>query len=228
MRHFMNQATQASKPYTGLTRPVIVSAVFCMLLTGLAYPAITTLVANVLFPNQAQGSLVERDGTVIGSAVIGQNFVDPKYFQGRPSATVGTDPKDPSKSVSQPYNSGLSNGSNQGPTNQKLLDDVKARAIAYRSANGLPADARVPVDAVTASASGLDPEISVANARLQGRRISAQRKLPPEQIERLIGENTAGRTLGILGEPRINVLQINLALDKLTPNPALAQAASGQ
>jgi potassium-transporting ATPase KdpC subunit len=224
----MNQATQASKPYAGLTRPVVVSAVFCMLLTGLAYPAVTTLVANVLFPNQAQGSLVERDGKVIGSSVIGQHFTDAKYFQGRPSATMGPDPKDPSKNVSQPYNGGLSGASNQGPTNQKLLDDVKARAIAYRSANGLPEDARVPVDAVTASASGLDPEISIANARIQARRIAAQRKLPAEQVERLVEDNTNGRTFGILGEPRINVLQINLALDKLAPSPTPAPAASGQ
>ena len=138
--------------FKGLLRPVLVSAVFFMLLTGFAYPALTTVTAQLVFPFQARGSLIERDGLVMGSALIGQHFTRPEYFHGRPSMTLGADPQDPSKSVSQPYNAGSSGASNLGPTSQKLVDQVAARAHAYRQDNGLAADALVPVDAVTASA----------------------------------------------------------------------------
>lgn len=209
--------------FKGLLRPVLVSAVFFMLLTGLAYPAFTTVAAQLLFPYQASGSLIERDGQVIGSALIGQNFTKPEYFHGRPSMTLGADPQDPSKSVSQPYNAGSSGASNLGPTSQKLLDQVAACAKAYRQDNGLPADAPVPVDAVTASASGLDPHISVANARLQLARVARLRHIPEADLLQLLNDHTAARTLGLLGEPRVNVLQLNLALDAHQPSIAVSE-----
>ena len=203
--------------FKGLLRPVLVSAVFFMALTGLAYPIFTTFAAQLLFPFQAQGSLIERDGLVIGSALIGQDFTQPGYFHGRPSMTLGADPQDPSKSVSQPYNAGSSGASNLGPTSQKLVDQVAARVKAYRQDNGLAADTQVPVDAVTASASGLDPHISVANARIQLARVARLRQIPEADLLQLVNENTAARTLGLLGEPRVNVLQLNLALDARLP-----------
>ncbi|MFL1503667.1 K(+)-transporting ATPase subunit C [Pseudomonas sp. O64] len=209
--------------FKGLLRPVLVSAVFFMLLTGLAYPAFTTLAAQLLLPYQANGSLIERDGLVIGSALIGQHFTKPEYFQGRPSMTLGADPQDPSKSISQPYNAGSSGASNLGPTSQKLLDQVAARAKAYRQANGLAADAQVPVDAVTASASGLDPHISVVNARLQLARVARLRHIPEAELLQLLNDHTAARTLGLLGEPRVNVLQLNLALDARQPSIAVSE-----
>ena len=209
--------------FKGLLRPVLVSAVFFMLLTGLAYPAFTTLAARLLFPFQAQGSLIERDGLVIGSALIGQRFTRPEYFHGRPSATLGADPQDPSKSIAQPYNAGSSGASNLGPTSQKLVDQVAARALAYRQDNGLPANTLVPVDAVTASASGLDPHISVANARLQLARVARLRQIPEAQLLQLLNDHTAARTLGLLGEPRVNVLQLNLALDARQPSIAVSE-----
>ncbi|MEB0045301.1 MULTISPECIES: potassium-transporting ATPase subunit KdpC [unclassified Pseudomonas] len=212
--------------FKGLLRPVLVSAVFFMLLTGVAYPMFTTLAANLLFPFQAQGSLVERDGRVIGSAVIGQDFTRPEYFHGRPSMTLGTDPQDPSKSVQQPYNAGSSGASNLAPTSQKLIDQVTARVLDYRQQNGLAADAQVPVDAVTASASGLDPHISLANARLQVSRVARLRQLPEADLLQLVERHTAERTFGLLGEPRINVLQLNLALDARLPARQPSIAAS--
>ncbi|NVZ51195.1 K(+)-transporting ATPase subunit C [Pseudomonas sp. B6002] len=209
--------------FKGLLRPVLVSAVFFMLLTGLAYPAFTTLAAQLLFPLQANGSLIERDGQVIGSALIGQPFTKPEYFQGRPSMTLGADPQDPSKSISQPYNAGSSGASNLGPTSQKLVDQVTARAQAYRQANALAADAPVPVDAVTASASGLDPHISVANARLQLARVARLRHIPEAELLQLLDDHTHARTFGLLGEPRVNVLQLNLALDARQPAIAVSE-----
>ena len=209
--------------FKGLLRPVLVSAVFFMLLTGLAYPAFTTVAAQLLFPYQASGSLIERDGLVIGSALIGQRFTRPEYFHGRPSATLGADPQDPSKSIVQPYNAGSSGASNLGPTSQKLVDQVAARALAYRQDNGLPANTLVPVDAVTASASGLDPHISVANARLQLARVARLRQIPEAQLLQLLNDHTAARTLGLLGEPRVNVLQLNLALDAHQPSIAVSE-----
>ncbi|MFK2878712.1 potassium-transporting ATPase subunit KdpC [Rhodanobacter hydrolyticus] len=198
-----------------LLRPAITSAVLFMLLTGLAYPLITTAAANLLLPWHAQGSLVQRDGKVIGSALLGQDFTAPRYFHPRPSATQAPDPKDPSKTVDSPYNAELSAASNYGPTNRKLIDAVAGRARAYRSENGLAANAPVPVDAVTASASGLDPEISLANAELQLPRVAAQRGLPRADVERLLNEHAATRVFGLFGVPRVNVLDLNLALDAL-------------
>ncbi|NBF02782.1 potassium-transporting ATPase subunit KdpC [Pseudomonas sp. Fl5BN2] len=212
--------------FKGLLRPVLVAAVFFMLLTGLAYPLAATLLANLLFPFQAQGSLVERDGLVVGSRLIGQGFTRPEYFQGRPSMTLGSDPLDPSKSVPQPYNAGASGASNLGPTSQKLLDSVAARVAAYRQLNGLAADTPVPVDAVTASASGLDPHISLANAQLQLSRVARLRQVPLVDLEALLQDHSENRTFGLLGEPRVNVLQLNLALDALAPVHSSPLAAS--
>jgi K+-transporting ATPase ATPase C chain len=199
-----------------LLRPAITSAVLFMLLTGLAYPLLTTAAANLLLPWRAQGSLVQRDGKVIGSALLGQDFTSPRYFHPRPSATQAPDPKDPGKTVDSPYNAALSGASNYGPTNRKLIDAVAARARAYRSENGLAENALVPVDAVTASASGLDPEISLANAELQLPRVAAQRGLPRAEVERLLNEHAAPRAFGLFGVPRVNVLELNLALDALS------------
>lgn len=212
--------------FKGLLRPVLVAAVFFMLLTGLAYPLATTVLANLLFPFQAQGSLVQRDGVVVGSALIGQSFSRPEYFQGRPSMTLGSDPLDPSKSVPQPYNAGASGASNLGPTNQKLVDSVAARVSAYRQLNGLAADMQVPVDALTASASGLDPHISLANAQLQLNRVARLRNLPLADLQALLQDHSESRTFGLLGEPRVNVLQLNLALDALAPVHASPLAVS--
>ena len=206
--------------FKGLLRPVLVAALLCLALTGLAYPLATTLLANLLFPFQAQGSLLQRNGMVVGSSLIGQAFQRPEYFQGRPSMTLGSDPLDPGKSVPQPYNAGASGASNLGPTSQKLLDSVAERARLYRQLNGLGADSLVPVDAVTASASGLDPHISVANAMLQLPRVAQARQLPQEQLRQLVTQATQGRTLGLLGEPRVNVLRLNLVLDALNPSAA--------
>lgn len=209
--------------FKGLLRPVLVSAVFFMLLTGLAYPAFTTVAAQLMFPFQARGSLIERDGLVIGSTLIGQHFTQPQYFHGRPSMTLGADPQDPGKSIAQPYNAGSSGASNLGPTSQKLVDQVAARVQAYRQDNALAADASVPVDAVTASASGLDPHISVANARLQLARVARLRHIPEPELLQLLSAHTSARTLGLLGEPRVNVLQLNLALDARQPAIAVSE-----
>src|SRR5262245_43417108 len=185
------------------TRTAVLMVVVLTVLTGLVYPLALTGIAQVLFPFQAHGSLLTApDGTVIRSALIGQRFANPEYFHPRPAA-AGSDG----------YDAGASGGSNLGPTNRKLVDAVVERAAAYRQENGLAADAAVPVDAVTASASGLDPEISSANAALQVRRVADARTLPEEGVRALVAENTSGRTLGILGEPRVNVLRLNLALD---------------
>lgn len=189
---------------------------------GLAYPFAVLGLAQVAFKAKADGSLVSVNGTVVGSSLIGQQFSDPKYFQPRASAAgalaSGTPstpdaPVDPS-SLAQ-ANSG---GSNLGPTNETLLSTVEERAAAYRQANGLDADALVPVDAVTASGSGVDPHISIANARLQAPRVAQQRNLSVDQVNRLVDANTEGRTLGVLGEPGVNVLALNLALDGAGPS----------
>ncbi|KVN96740.1 potassium-transporting ATPase subunit C [Burkholderia ubonensis] len=207
----------------GLVRPVIASSVLFMLVTGLAYPLVTTGVANVLFPSQARGSLVVRDGVTVGSAVIGQSFARPEYFHPRPSATVGTDPADPAKTVDQPYNAAGSGASNQGAASKKLLADIAARVRAYRQENGLAPDAPVPADAVTASASGLDPEISIANARLQAARVAKARGVAPDQVTALVERVAAPRQLAVLGEPRVRVLELNMALDR-----ALGKAAGAR
>lgn len=201
-----------------LLRPVLLSAVFFMLLTGIAYPLATTVIGTALFPEQAKGSLIERDGQVVGSRQIGQYFSQPEYFHGRPSVTLGVDPSDPSDSISQPYNAAASGGSNQGALSKNLLNAVAERSKAYRLMNGLAEDAPVPVDAVTASASGLDPHISVANARLQAVRIAKVRGISLEQVLVLVDRYTHARQLGVLGEARVQVLELNLALDMAKSN----------
>lgn len=199
--------------FNGITRPVLVSAAFFMLVTGVAYPLATTSVANILFPNQAQGSLIVKDGNVVGSRQIGQYFTRPEYFHGRPSATSGTDPNDPSKTIDQPYNAASSGASNQGSISRKLIRSVDERIKAYRDENGLAAEVSVPVDAVTASASGLDPHISVANARLQAPRVAKVRGLEVGKVLQILDQNTSAPQFGVLGDPRVNVLELNLALD---------------
>ena len=189
--------------FTRAVRPALSLLLVMTLLTGIVYPVVITGIAKLVFPRQAEGSLVSRDGKLIGSALIGQSFTDPKYFWGRPSATAP-----------QPYNGVGSAGSNLGPLNPALIDKVKATAQALRDAD--PGNtAPIPVDLVTASASGLDPEISMAGARYQGARVARARHLEPAQVEALIAAHERTRLLGFLGEPRVNVLELNLALDSL-------------
>jgi len=194
-------------------RPAIVMIVLMTLLTGIAYPFAVTGMAQLLFPWQANGSLIERNGKVVGSAVIGQNFSSAKYFHGRPSATTDTDPNDATKTIPAPYNAANSGGSNLGPTSKALIDRVKADSEQLAAENpGQP----VPVDLVTTSASGLDPDITPAAALFQMPRVAKERNLPEERVRQLVADNTTGRALGIIGEPHVNVLQLNLALDDLT------------
>src|SRR5262249_100517 len=161
----------------------------------------------ILFPEQAQGSLITENGQAVGSDVIGQYFTRPGYFHGRPSVTTGTDPNDSSKTVDQPYNAASSGASNQGAISKKLLDAIAGRTKGYREENGLAPNASVPVDAVTASASGLDPDISVANAKLQAARVAKARGFSTEKALQLVDQNTRGPQLGVLGDPRVNVLK---------------------
>jgi K+-transporting ATPase ATPase C chain len=176
---------------------------------GLAYPLAITGIAQGVFPHQANGSLIrDASGTVIGSELIGQRFTERRYFHGRPSVTV-----DANTSEDRPYNAASSAASNLGPTNQKLIDAVEERARVYREENGLAPDALVPVDAVTASGSGLDPHITPANAMLQVDRVAQVRGASTSDVLAIVRQNTEGRTLGFLGEPRVNVLMLNLALD---------------
>jgi K+-transporting ATPase ATPase C chain len=193
-------------------RPALVLLIAMTVITGLAYPLAMTGIAQLVFPNQANGSLIEKNGTVIGSALIGQNFADPKYFHGRPSATTDTDPNDATKTIAAPYNAANSSGSNLAPTSQTLIDRVKGDAETLQAENpGVP----VPVDLVTTSASGIDPDITPAAALFQVPRVAKQRGLAPERVAALVDANTEPRFLGLLGEPRVNVLQLNLALDGL-------------
>ena len=185
-------------------RPALVMVGAFTVLLGIAYPLVVTAVSQVAFHDRANGSLIERDGTVIGSRLIGQTFTSPQYFHSRPSA------------AGDGYDGGASSGSNLGPTNPDLIAAVEERAAAYREENGLAADAQVPVDAVTASGSGLDPHISVANARLQAPRVAAVRDLDVEVVLAMVDDHTAGRAFGVLGEPAVNVVTLNLALDDLT------------
>jgi potassium-transporting ATPase KdpC subunit len=193
-----------------LLRPTLVSTALFILVTGLAYPLLTTGVAQVLFPSQAQGSLIEHDGKVIGSSLIGQQFTEARYFHPRPSVTTVTGGGKP-----EPYNAAQSAGTNYGATNRALVDDVNKRVERYREENDLPADAKVPVDAVTASSSGLDPHISIANAELQVPRVAEERGIPQGEVRRLVEENTDSRLFGFIGEPGVNVLELNLTLDTL-------------
>ena len=193
-------------------RPAIVMIVLMTLITGLAYPLAMTGIARVVFPYQANGSLVEKDGKVIGSALIGQNFTSEKYFHGRPSATTEPDPKDATKTIPVPYAADNSGGSNLGPTSKALVDRVKTDAAVLAKENpGTP----IPVDLVTTSASGLDPDITPAGAYFQVPRVAKARGLPEEQVRDLVAQHIDGRLFGLIGEPVVNVLQLNMALDAL-------------
>jgi K+-transporting ATPase ATPase C chain len=193
-------------------RPAIVLIIALTLITGLAYPLAITGIAGVIFPGQAQGSLIERDGKVVGSALIGQVFSGDGYFHGRPSATNTPDPNDPTKTVDAPYNAGNSGGSNLGPTNKALIDRVKGDVDKLKEENP---SAAVPIDIVTTSGSGLDPHISPASAFFQLPRIAKARNLPEDRLRQLVNEHIEGRLFGLLGEPRVNVLVLNLALDRV-------------
>jgi potassium-transporting ATPase KdpC subunit len=193
-------------------RPAVVMLVAFTLITGVAYPFAITGIAEVVFPYQAHGSLIEKNGTVIGSALIGQQFTEAKYFHGRPSATTAPDPKDPSKTIDAPYNAASSGGSNLGPTSKALIERVKADIARLRAENpNMP----VPTDLVTTSASGLDPDISQEAALFQVPRVAKARALPVEMVRALVASHVESRTFGLLGEPRVNVLELNLALDRL-------------
>ena len=195
-------------------RPAIIILILLTLITGLAYPLAMTAIAGVIFPKQAEGSLVERDGKVVGSALIGQEFKDDKYFHDRPSATTAPDPADSTKTVPAPYNAANSGGSNLGPTSKALNDRVKEDVDKLKAENP---NASVPADLVATSASGLDPDISPEAALFQVPRVAKARKMPEERVRELVTDNTQGRLIGLIGEPRVNVLALNLALDRAAP-----------
>jgi K+-transporting ATPase ATPase C chain len=194
-------------------RPAIMMVIVLTIITGLLYPLAVTGIAQAVFPRQANGSLIEKDGKVVGSALIAQGFADDKYFHPRPSATTDTDPNDATKTVPAPYNAANSGGSNAGPTSKALIERVGEDVAKLKAENP---SAPVPIDLVTTSASGLDPDITPAAADFQAPRVAKARGLAVERVRQLVADNTAGRTLGILGEPRVNVLKLNLALDDLT------------
>jgi K+-transporting ATPase ATPase C chain len=193
-------------------RPAIVVLVALTVVTGLVYPLAITGIAQVVFPRQAEGSLILRDGKIVGSALIGQVFADDKYFHGRPSATVAPDPADPTKSVPAPYNAANSGGSNLGPSNKALIDRVQGDVDKLKAENP---KAAVPIDLVTTSASGLDPDISPDAAYFQVPRVAKARNISEDQLRILVSDHIEMRFLGLLGEPKVNVLLLNLALDKL-------------
>lgn len=193
-------------------RPAIIVLVMLTAMTGLAYPLAITGLAQAIFPVQANGSLIKRDGKVIGSRLIGQQFESDRYFHGRPSATTAPDPQDASKSVPSPYNAANSGGSNLGPTSKALADRLKDDVAKLKAEN--PSGA-IPVDLVTTSASGLDPHISPEAALFQVPRVARARNLPETTVRALVAGQIEGRMWGFLGEPRVNVLKLNLALDKL-------------
>jgi K+-transporting ATPase ATPase C chain len=191
----------------GQVQPLLLAVLLLTLLTGIVFPLLLIVLSRPLFPHQARGSLIEYDGVVVGSELIGQNFTDPhsRYFHPRPSA------------AGSGYDGLASGGSNLSPTNPKLRDDVRRLADEYRQFNELSADTVLPIDAVTRSGSGLDPHISPANAALQLPRVARRRGLDEDEVRRLVAEHTRGRQFGVLGEPGVNVLSLNLALDRLTP-----------
>jgi len=194
-------------------RPAIVMIIVMTLITGLVYPLAMTGIAGILFPYQANGSLITgKDGKVIGSEMIGQNFTSDTYFHGRPSATTEPDPKDPTKTVPTPYAADNSGGSNLGPTSKALVDRVKDDAAKLAKENP---NTPIPVDLVTTSASGLDPDITPAAALFQVPRVAKARGVSEEKVRALVDEHTSGRLLGIMGEPHVNVLKLNLALDAM-------------
>jgi potassium-transporting ATPase KdpC subunit len=191
-------------------RPAIILLLALTAITGLAYPLAITAVAGTIFPKQAEGSLIEKDGKVVGSALIGQEFKSDKYFHGRPSATLAPDPNDATKTVPAPYNAANSGGSNLGPTSKALNDRIKEDVEKLKAENpSMP----VPVDLVTTSGSGLDPDISPDAALFQVPSVAKARNLPEDRVRQLVTDNTHGRLGGLLGEPRVNVLALNLALD---------------
>ena len=191
-------------------RPAIGLVVALTVITGLVYPLVMTGIAGVIFPYQAQGSMIEQDGKVVGSALIGQEFTSDKYFHGRPSATVAPDPNDATKTVPAPYNAANSGGSNLGPTNKTLVERVQGDVDKLKQENP---SAPVPIDLVTTSGGGLDPHISPDAALFQVPRVAKARNLPEGRVRQLVEQHIEGRTLGLLGEPRVNVLALNLALD---------------
>ena len=193
------------RTYIRQLTPAFLAVVVFTLICGVVYPLVATAVGQVAFDHQADGSLIEHDGHVVGSELIGQVFTAPQYFHSRPSA------------AGDGYDGSASSGSNLGPTNPDLLNAVKERVAAYRQENSLPDDAMVPVDAVTASGSGLDPHISVANADIQSARVAAARGLDASTVLAMVHDYTEGRDLGVLGEPGVNVVRLNLALDALAP-----------
>ena len=192
------------QPFIRQLRPAVVAVVVFTVILGIAYPLVVTALGQVAFHDKANGSLIEVDGVVVGSELLGQNFVAPQYFHPRPSAAGAG------------YDASASSGSNYGPTNPDFLATVAERVDAYRAENKLTADVAVPVDAVTASASGLDPAISIANARLQAPRVASERGLELDEVLSLIDDHTHGRDLVVLGEPAVQVLALNLALDALS------------
>ncbi len=192
-------------------RPAIVLIIALTVITGLFYPLAMTGIAEIIFPTQAQGSLIEKDGKVVGSALIGQVFADDKYFHGRPSATNAPDPNNSTKTIDAPYNATNSMGSNLGPTNKALIDRVKGDVDKLKQENP---NAQVPIDLVTTSGSGLDPHISPEAALFQVPRVAKARNMPEDRVKALVQDHVESRTLGFLGEPRVNVLALNMALDQ--------------
>lgn len=193
-------------------RPAILLGISLLLITGLVYPLAITGIAEAIFPHQAEGSPITLNGKVVGSELIGQSFTSDRYFHGRPSATLGPDPADASKSVPQPYNAANSMGSNLGPTNKALIERVQSDVTKLRQEN---ASAPVPIDLVTTTASGLDPHISPEAALFQVPRVARARNLAEDRVRQLVNEHLENRELGLLGEPRVNVLALNMALDQI-------------